>query len=144
MSAYATDLKQLADRYGIKLLKEALPDGISGMIQKEQDDITIRYNSAEPHLRQRFTIAHELGHFLAGHIDKNPVFRDSNQSYSQHNYDIKEVEANKIAAKLLMPEEKLKYLIYEKNITSISELAKHFDVSQLAMQYRLKNLGWIS
>jgi len=143
MNAYRVNPISLASRYGIKVLADhSLP--VDGMIEKNGDDITITYNSSTHPNRQRFTIAHELGHFLNGHLDGNiKKFRDTSKNYSLSNYDIHEVEANKTAADILMPEETLDYLIYTKGITDYDELASILGVSTLALDYRLKNLGWV-
>lgn len=92
--------------------------------------------------RQRFTLAHELGHYLLGHgeqLDTNTkLYRNTNTSQSYE-----EMQANSFAAEIVMPEIAVDYFIREKNITTIEALALSFDVSEVAMKYRLKNLGWI-
>lgn len=90
--------------------------------------------------RQRFTLAHELGHFALGH---GGGFRDNAASFNVGNYDQREVDANAFAAEILMPKKAVDYAIQEKNITDWHELAQLFDVSLPAMKYRLKNLNWI-
>ena len=103
--------------------------------------------------RRRFTLAHELGHFML-HIAPLDNFnnfqeiKDQNISFNRDdNWDYKEMEANSFAAQLLMPaklvEEQVQLLI-DKSITKediIDHLAKHFNVSIQATEYRLKKLG---
>ncbi len=101
----------------------------------------IQYRSTESNVRQRFTIAHELGHFVLGH---GGAYRDSPDEFSLTNHNPLEIEANRFAAELLMPEDVLSYLVVKKGINDIAKLADMLQVSQVAMQYRLKNLGWIS
>ena len=103
--------------------------------------------------RRRFTLAHELGHFML-HIAPLDDFNsfqeieDQNISFNRNdNWDYKEMEANNFAAQLLMPaklvEEQVQLLI-EKAPTKedvIAQLAKHFTVSVQVMEYRLKRFG---
>ncbi|MDG9780899.1 MULTISPECIES: ImmA/IrrE family metallo-endopeptidase [Pseudomonadaceae] len=97
------------------------------------------YNSDEISYRNRFTIAHELGHVLLGHVNEGkPMLRDS----SFQNYDPPETAANTFAAELLMPEHKVRELF--RSVRTIQELSEIFVVSNPAMTYRLKNLGLIN
>jgi len=101
---------------------------------------TIEYNASENPQRVRFTIAHELGHFVNGDRDSR---RDNNFSFSVGNRDPKEIAANKFAADLIMPKGVVEYLVFEKRMTEIEALARAFNVSVGAMYYRLVNLGLI-
>ena len=112
----------------------------------------IGVNSSHSVTRQRFTIAHEIGHFLLHtdedvHIDeKRPIGR--RDDLSGQAVDACEIEANQFAAELLMPESLVREFV--RNLGSnhpetsvedaIEELARTFRVSQLAMTYRLTNL----
>ncbi|WP_084084679.1 ImmA/IrrE family metallo-endopeptidase [Cupriavidus sp. USMAA2-4] len=100
----------------------------------------IAFNAFDPPVRQRFTIAHELGHFALRH---GPRFRDSTQSFSLSNYDPIETAANKFAAELLMPATVVNGLITGRGISDFNTLAAMFNVSPAAMRFRLKNLGWL-
>jgi Zn-dependent peptidase ImmA (M78 family) len=101
----------------------------------------IRVNANEPLVRRRFTLAHEIGHFQLRHEDS---FRDHPESFSTGNYDPREIAANQFAAELLMPEIAVRYLVFKLNLKAIGSLAAKLQVSEVAMQYRLKNLGLIS
>jgi len=57
------------------------------------------------------------------------------------NYDPIEASANRFAAELLMPEATLRLMVADRNYASIQSLASAFNVSEVAMTYRLKNLG---
>ncbi len=90
--------------------------------------------------RQRFTIAHELGHYVkhvaAGeetweHVD----YRDA---LSGQGTDSDEVFANKFAAGLLMPKDEVVRLRNEGY--GPATLALEFGVSEEAMNFRLANL----
>ncbi len=135
----------IANAHGIEVIPKKDLENVSGSVCNHNGHIVIEYNANENPLRQRFTIAHEIGHYLAGHVDENnKCLRDSSKSYSKKNYDFQEVEANRLAAEILMPKKILEQYVFDKHTTSITELAEIFDVSELAMQYRLKNIGLIS
>ncbi len=112
---------------------------LSGMIDWANDSPTITYNGLDPAVRQRFTIAHELGHFALNH---GTSFRDSPAKFSLVQHDSKEIAANQFAAELLMPEDAITHAITAKNLYNVAKLANLFMVSQVAMKFRLKNLGW--
>lgn len=113
---------------------------LSGKFQLEDGVPVCYYNSTEASVRQRFTIAHEIGHYVLGHGDslRDPA---ANFSASAHNY--KETEANNFAAQLLMPKASLINDVRDNSIHSIESLSRRYKVSQVAMKYRLKNLGLI-
>lgn len=98
----------------------------------------IFYNPTEAPTRQRFTIAHELGHHAMAH---GPRPRDGAAAFNLMNYDPIEASANRFAAELLMPEATLRLMVADRNYASIQSLASAFNVSEVAMTYRLKNLG---
>lgn len=101
---------------------------------------TIYYNPIEPPRRRRFTVAHELGHHVLGH---GANFRDPLAPARGESYNPVEVAANRFAAELLMPAYAVKTLIDHAGITSVSTLAEAFEVSEPAMLFRLKNLGYV-
>lgn len=96
------------------------------------------YNSDEISYRNRFTIAHELGHVLLGHVNEgNPRERDTTFG----NYNPVERAANIFAAELVMPEMKVRELFG--GASSVQQLSEIFGVSNAAMSYRLQNLGLV-
>ena len=84
--------------------------------------------------RDRFTVAHELGHYVL-HSDqgKRPLMAQRSGSTRA------EWEANWFAASLLMPSKEFKALAQKG--TTIPVLADHFKVSSAAVEVRKKNLG---
>ncbi|MEQ1739763.1 MAG: ImmA/IrrE family metallo-endopeptidase [Methyloglobulus sp.] len=113
----------------------------SGKAYQENGLGFIEYDWTEFPLRQRFTIAHELGHIVLGHTDNGHQFRDE---VSKFNFNItipEETQAIKFAAELLAPEIAIKHFVFKDKISSIEELSKLFLVSTVAMKYRLTNLG---
>lgn len=97
------------------------------------------YNADEHPTRQRFTMAHELGHVMLGHVKPGePAWRD--MTFNSYN-DINEIAANAYAAELLMPEARLRE--YAELTDDVAQLAGTFGVSPSAVTNRLRNLGII-
>lgn len=101
----------------------------------------IEVDKDEPLNRVRFTLAHELGHHFLGHNEK--LHRDTKKQFNIYNFDPRESAANNFAAKLLMPAQYVKVLIENKKITNLKDLAKIFNVSEVAMKIRLEKLNYI-
>jgi Zn-dependent peptidase ImmA (M78 family) len=131
-------------------------EDISGLLYRAVDSTpVIGVNSNNPRVRQRFTIAHELGHLTLhqGHdlILERLVrlnFRDATSSTAS---DSEEIEANMFAAELLMPEDFLRHslgvLLRGRPIADLEvvrRLTRRFEVSQSAMEYRLTSLGMLT
>jgi Zn-dependent peptidase ImmA (M78 family) len=122
-------------------------EDISGFYLRDKQERIIGVNNSQAVVRQRFTIAHELGHALLEekdgvHVDGRFNFRDTRSSLA---IDPDEMAANQFAAELLMPESEVFELVGEGiDVTDDGELrtlARRFGVSQQAMAYRLVNLG---
>jgi Zn-dependent peptidase ImmA (M78 family) len=122
---------------------QALPQedlALSGSYRRAGDQAAVFVNPEEPSVRQRFTVAHELGHHFLGHGNR---FRDSSASFSASTFDPVEAEANRFAAELLMPAVTVRALVEDQGIAKIEQLSNMFGVSTVAMRYRLKNLGYL-
>jgi Zn-dependent peptidase ImmA (M78 family) len=94
-----------------------------------------------PLRRFRFTIAHEVGHWVCHVVDAaraEPVFCRAADISEDADRKI-EREANIFAAELLMPEPAVRESWEE--LGDVASCAAHFDVSPTAMQWRLHNLG---
>lgn len=141
-------LGSLARELGVAGVKvSTLRTGVSGQISRENEGYVIRVNRHEARERQRFTIAHELAHFLLHRdlIDRSPDGITDNVLYRSGAPDQVEFEANRLAADMIMPaalvEKKLndefQGVITEATIES---LAARFQVSKAAMEIRLSTL----
>lgn len=147
-SASEIDLARIAMGLGADLEPANLTADISGLFVIKDNKPYIRYNNSESFERQRFTIAHELGHFIL-HKD-SPIFIDKNEGVFYRNQEsstgaiLKEREANAFAAAILMPQPFIKEEIsmVPQNTNIIDHLAKKFQVSAQAMSFRLSNLGY--
>lgn len=135
------DVHEIARRMKITIVSDPfLP--VSGEFSlEEKNRPLIRINTSENPLRQRFTLAHELGHFVLNH---GPEFRDPVSNFLENVRDRKEVEANRFVLALLMPEPAVRFFVDKERITSVDKLSKHFNVSSTSMIYRLKNLGFFN
>ncbi|WP_050897796.1 ImmA/IrrE family metallo-endopeptidase [Methylobacter tundripaludum] len=115
--------------------------GYSGKAYQVNNQSVIEYDQTEFLLRQRFTIAHELGHHVLSHTDNGHQFRDEANKFSFNISIPEETQANKFAAELLAPEIAIKHFVFKEKINSLTQLAELFSVSTVVMKYRLTNLG---
>ena len=154
MKTFYINPLEIAEKLGIEIITNKQQfldkfnnisyDKLYGYITVEKDKKpTIFYNNNLSEKRRRFVIAHELAHYFLGHLKTSSCIIDTKENFLNTVSDSKEKEANKIATEILIPEDKLNFLIYKKGITSIKNLAKIMKISEAAMLYRLKNLGWI-
>lgn len=147
LSGIPIDLQKLACEYGIHIAYHNLPDDVSGALDlRDTDKKIILVNSNHSKNRQRFTVAHELGHYflhhtVGVHIDKKLFFRDAT---SAQGTNIVEKEANRFAAELLLPEDSL---IADLNSISdldseeeLKEIANRYCVSTIALSFRIAQL----
>ena len=135
------DIEWVAEKlFGLNVVKRDLGEA-SGFLNVLDDQWCIFVNKFENERRQRFTIAHELGHFVL-HKDKSITSKDI-IFFRDENTNIEEQEANNFASELLMPERKIREYIKE-GYNTISLLADKFCLSTPAVRYRLYKLGLIS
>lgn len=105
----------------------------------------ITVNSAKDGPGERFTIAHELGHFVLGHVnDEHRTYRDEASNFSTGAVAPVEREANSFAASLLMPERLVRFAIGGRGYNTLASLAALFGVSEVAMRWRLVDLGIVN
>jgi len=147
MYGVPVDPAVLANRMGINVATVIFSDNdVSGMMRKTGDTVRLYINNSDNPYRQRFTVAHELGHVVLHLNDfEEGDYPERNISMFRNNSNIdpgdryKETEANQFAAALLMDEELVKDM-WEK-FKSLKSMADAFEVSKEAMAYRLGNLG---
>ena len=155
----AVDVEKIIIQKGIKLIPYDFGQDISGVLLFDGSKATIGYNKENGDSRRRFTMAHELGHFVLNH-QRRGIFVDTPEKYfppkfrnkeSSTGEFLQEKEANAFAASLLMPDDLVlgaielirdqkKYLLEDYNLAG--ELAKYFWVSPQAMLFRLDNLDF--
>jgi predicted transcriptional regulator len=143
------DVGGLARKLRVRIEQADLGDECSGVLVRRGSAAVIGVHFAHHPNRQRFTVAHELGHFLlhkgGTYVDKGTSLRFRN-SESGSGTQKEEREANQFAAALLMPSEWVR-AEFERNPfdladdSQLQQLCQTFGVSAQAMSYRLTNLG---
>jgi Zn-dependent peptidase ImmA (M78 family) len=136
-------IEEIASKLGIKISRGPSKD-FSGILIRKDGSALIGVNSSEAAVRQRFTIAHELGHYYLH--PKKDTFIDYRDNKKDPKRSPNEREADMFAAALLMPREQI-----EKDFRSlvktgftdyeIQKLAEHYQVSEMAMKLRVLNLN---
>lgn len=134
---------RLASDLGLTVSLASLTPSISGLIEPSSDTpsgFRIRINRYEVDGRQRFTIAHEIAHFLLhrDHIRSGIV---DSVMYRSGLSSKREAEANRLAADIIMPYprllDELERLGGVRDEVSAAALARTFKVSLPAMKVRL-------
>jgi len=144
------DVELVAKRLKLAVVRSPLGDDISGMLVTKTGTTTICVAKDHHPNRQRFTIAHEIGHhvlrhlFAGEHVHVDRVIMRN--SRSSEGTDVREIEANQFASCLLMPEHMVQHHIPALKSQDIEDvvrqLAKQFKVSEQAMAFRLSTLGY--
>lgn len=136
-------VEDIASKLNIKISRAPSKD-FSGLLIRKDSSALIGVNSNEADVRQRFTIAHELGHFTL-HPRKD-AFVDYRNNKKEIMRTPAERHADMFAAALLMPRSFLEkdFKAISKNGFTESELEKladKYQVSEDAMRFRLINLN---
>jgi Zn-dependent peptidase ImmA (M78 family) len=157
----AVPVDDIARNLGIEVTRDRVDDELSGFIVRDQESnkVVIGANKSHHPHRQRFTVAHELGHFLLHkgqpvHLDEDntrAAFRVNLRSAeSTTGEDNDEREANLFAAELLMPASFLKKDLQGKDVDLLDDgkflekLAGKYKVSVQALTFRLAYLRYIT
>lgn len=129
--------------FGIDVAVQQLGEGFDGLAVATPDARLILTNTVAVPGRQRFTIAHELGHLLAS--DDQGIHRDDDIFGSQSKQGESEVRANAFAAAFLMPEDAIREVVDGGPIDQVSfcQLATDLGVTPTALAFRLENLGFL-
>lgn len=151
------NIEKACEKLGIMLLEVKFEnDNISGAIIKndENSEWKIYVNETDSVRRKRFTVAHELGHYISCVCEsftkkiihsKGGVLRDTSlmkkeEFLSDEERARAEYEANEIASRLLMRGNLVESQLEMKK--NVEEMAEYFAVSESAMTIRLLNLGY--
>lgn len=116
----------IAKHYDIqcKKISDERMNGYSGKIKIINGQAYILYNANDIPERQRFSIMHELGHYMLGHLEDSFLTKDNEES------------ADRFAADVLMPA----CVLWGLNIHSAEEIAKICNVSMQAAQIRAERM----
>jgi Zn-dependent peptidase ImmA (M78 family) len=130
----------LARELGLIVKVSTLDVGISGLIRPENSTFKILVNKHEPSYRRRFTLAHEISHYLL-HRDMIGDGISDNILYRSRLSDSVEAEANRLASDILMPpiaiDDWKRRAGEMRPADMVSPMAAYFDVSEEAMRIRL-------
>lgn len=133
-------VEKIIREMGLTFERKHLDDGISGFIERNNGSYRIVVNASHAPTRQRFTAAHELGHYLfhkdllGEGVGDNRAYRSEGTERPNPNIRLgHERQANSFAANLLMPRHRLLDVDNE----TTAALAARFGVSQAAMKIRL-------
>ena len=137
---------RVANHLGIAIEQADLGKDCSGVLIRQRGRAVIGVNRRDFRTRQRFTVAHEIGHFV---LHEQQAYVDS--EYAMNFRDLEsgsgskteEIEANRFAAALLMPESLVKKEFNARRFDLAGDddelrlLAEKFGVSAQAMAIRL-------
>ncbi len=132
-------IKDVAHAVGLEVVEFPFHNKISGLLKKDQGIIGV--NKTHHPMRQRFTIAHELGHFLLGHGIGEEYEGEIIDDVFDKPLPV-EREANIFASSILMPAEWVKGEIKNSGM-KVDHLSEVFGVSKQAMTIRLLELKLI-
>lgn len=154
INEYPVKIVDICQKLGLSVFEEQLPKNVSGLILVQNDDFKnygtgklIVINANDSAQRRRFTIAHELAHYmLHRNGDELYAHRDANNPANREEY-----EANEFASNILMPRELVKQAIDEAGVLwndapdsmKITHIANRFVVSTSAAAVRLSQLGYV-
>lgn len=136
------NLMAIARHYNIKVIRYSRSEYIKSLNISESDGFSffkdqpiIYYNDSKPYNRVRFTIAHELGHCILGHLSKGKVTNRINSEADTYS-DPQEVQANVFARDLLMPAT----VLHSLNVRSPEDIMDICNVSKQSAEIRYKRL----
>lgn len=147
------DVVAVANYLGVDIEYDELDGDVSGFLSVDPRRAVAVINERHHPNRQRFTIAHELGHFILHANAQDGLFID--KKYAVHHRDHKsslgtiekEREANLFASALLMPKRVVQELLEDVGVDFFDEfethsLARRLGVSDQALGFRLARLGY--
>lgn len=144
-SSAPVDVVGMASALGVDVARDFLGPEVSGKIQRNaKGKYTIVVNASDSLARQRFTVAHELAHYLyhrdliGDGVSDSPAYRapDKNIYKNTPLKERHEWQANQFAANVLMPNDLLRAVERENPGITIPQLAQRFGVSVPAMRVK--------
>lgn len=134
------DVKQMAKDLGLAIYDLTnMGAGMSGKLypdRRSPSGFSIGVNANDSYTRKRFSIAHEIAHYLLHRPDIQDGILDDTFYRSEHLSSAQETEANKFAADILMPYHLVQSMA-QRGIVNVDDLARKFGVSTQAMSIRL-------
>ncbi len=144
------DIIEMANSLGIKVFTSSqmkVPSFIA--YDKDKKRYEIYVNAREKVERQRFSIAHEIAHF----IEHKEKITELGIVGRQNTYSLtakEELQADNLAAEILMPKNCIEEFLKQNNVSketkidekTVRKLASEFGVSVLSAIIRLRSLGY--
>lgn len=136
------NVEAIAQQIGLPIYRGNLAPNVAGMIIRDRrhpspTGFAIHVNANDNPRRQRFTIAHEIAHYIL-HRDLIGDGITDDVMYRSDLGDMYERQANRMAADILMPAQLV--ISHYRKVPAIAPLARAFDVSDGAMRIRLQEL----
>ncbi|WP_353649722.1 ImmA/IrrE family metallo-endopeptidase [Nakamurella sp. A5-74] len=131
------DVHDLVAKAGGRIV---IDDTVESLVIHRSGTFKINVPSYTSARRDRFTIAHELGHYFLHYLNARPD--EVRRKFTRLGRNPAETQANYFAAELVMPREQFREHFMQEN-GDLRRLARIFDVSQLSAQVRAESLGLI-
>ena len=126
------NLSRLLETNGIVVISMDLIDldGLSAFSETGQPILFL--NKRSPADRQRFTLSHELAHFVLHWGKKISEDRDT------------EKEADEFASEFLMPTRDIEYMLIKLNLEKLADLKRYWKTSMQSIVMKAKSLGLLT
>jgi Zn-dependent peptidase ImmA (M78 family) len=132
-------LSVVEQRAGLPVVVAALPEDVAGACFREGAGAVLWVNGSQWRPRQRFTLAHELGHAWCRHDGRLEV--DTVATLGGKTTNPYEIQANAFAAEFLVPRACMEEVIErEPTLDEVAVIAAHTGVSAVVVVYRIKQL----
>ena len=139
------DLHEITSAIGLRV-KEAESSGFEGALvrgRNVQKGVIVVRSTIPEYTRKRFTIAHEIGHYIIpDHQNLNNVCANEEVESWASGLHPAEIEANEFAAELLLPERLMRGALDlgDPSLKRIAEVAGKFETSLTATLHRFLDL----
>lgn len=135
------DVFALARELGVDVVAAPMRDDISGKIECDRGGpCRITVNAMHHPRRQRFTVAHEIAHYVLHRDLIGDGIEDNGKYRSKQQSDSVERQANRYAAEILMPW-RLVAEKFQSGLQTPAALAREFAVSEAVAEIRLLELS---
>lgn len=135
---FPVDIHEVIRRMDVVLFFDDIKDCVSKTFVDRDGRGSISVNASENVLRQRFAMAHGLGHLLLNHGNKV----DTVDCFFTGVKNVEEQAANLFTLNLLVPQDVLQYFIDKRRMSDVRLLAKNFGVTTSLILFAFKHYGW--
>jgi Zn-dependent peptidase ImmA (M78 family) len=136
-------LTAVEEQASLPVIVGRLPEGVAGVCYRADDRTLLWVNGEQAPVRQRFTLAHELGHAWCKHDGRLEL--DTVATLSGKTTNRYEIQANAFAAEFLVPRAAMETIVErDQTLDEVITIATRFGVSAIVVVYRLRTLRLIS